>query len=117
MYKGKTRSVLEVVIYSFITCGIYSFYWVYKFAQELKFYLDDPECNPGLDLFLSIICFPYFFYWFYKYNKKLNAAQERAGLPVEDNTVLNVILAIFGLWIVSIAIMQNTANRIWEQPS
>lgn len=113
--KGKTRPVAEVVIFSIITCGIYSLYWIYKFAEELKFFLGDEDIKPGLELFLSIICFPYFYYWVYKYGKKLAEAQRRVGLPVEDNSVLYIILAIFGLFIVDIAIMQSSANKVWAQ--
>lgn len=112
--RGKVRGVAEVIIFSVITCGIYSLYWLYKFAEELKFFLGDESIKPGIDLLLCIVCFPYAIYWFYKYGKLLSEAQRRAGLPAEDNSVLFIILSIFGLSIINIAIMQSSANKIWS---
>ncbi len=113
--KGITRAPALVVVFSIITCGIYYLYWVYKSAEELKFYLQDNQLSPGVDLLLSIICFPYAIYWMYKYGKVLTEAQKKAGLPAEDNSILYVILSFFGLAIVSAAIMQAEMNKIWAQ--
>lgn len=113
--KGENRSVVKLIILSVITCGIYYLYWQYKIAEELKLYLGDESIKPGLDLFLCIICAPYIIYWYYKYGKLVAEAQRYAGLPAEDNSILYVILSIFGLVIVNAAIMQSSMNKLWEQ--
>ncbi|MCX8129592.1 MAG: DUF4234 domain-containing protein [Clostridia bacterium] len=115
MYKGKTRSAGEVIVFSIITCGIYFLYWIYSFATEMKTYMNDNASNPGVELALCIFCYPYQYYWFYRYGKTITEAQKRAGLQPEDNSVLYLILAIFGLGIVNAAIMQSSVNKIWEQ--
>lgn len=114
--KGITRSPAAVIIFSFITCGIYALYWLYKFASELKAFLGKDEISPGVDVLLCIICFPYSIYWAYKYGKFLGEAQAKAGLTVgNDDAILYLILALFGLHVVFMAIMQSNANKIWEK--
>jgi len=114
--KGKFRSPAAVIIFTIITCGIYGLIWMYNFAKELKIYLEKEDLNPGLDLFLSIICVPYIIYWSYKYGKVIYEAQQKAGIsPADDNSILYLILTILGLFIVNMAIMQSSANKIWTK--
>lgn len=113
--KGITRNPALVLIFSFITCGIYFLYWLYVTADELRNYLNDSSINPGIDLLISIICAPYVIYWMYKYGKLLTAAQVKAGIsPAEDNAILYLILSILGLPIISALIMQSGINKVWE---
>ena len=44
--------------------------------------------------------------------KKMAAAQERAGFNPNDNSVLYLILSIFGFQIISYAIIQSDINKI-----
>jgi len=107
------RSIAEVIILSLITCGIYYLYWIYAFSNDIKTYLDDETINPGLEVLLSIVtCGIYTIYWMYKYGKLLTTCQEKAGVQVEDNAVLYLVLAIFGLAIVNEGLMQNSMNVI-----
>lgn len=113
--KGTYRNPALVLIFSFLTCGIYFLYWLYVTADDLRNYLNDASINPGIDLLISIICAPYLIYWMYKYGNLLTNAQMQAGInPPEDNAILYLILSIFGLSIVSALIMQNGLNRVWE---
>lgn len=113
--KGTLRSPALVIIFSIITCGIYALVWIYMFANELKQYLEKPEINPGLDLILCIICFPYLYYWAYKYGQLIKEAQKKANIEVEDNSVLYVIIAVLGFFIVDMAIMQSSVNKVWSK--
>lgn len=113
----KIRSAAEVIVFSIITCGIYALVWIYKFAGEMKRYLGRDDINPGTDLLLCILCFPYVIYWAYKYGKLLNEAQKKAGSQEEDNAILFLVLAIIGLFIIDMAIMQSNANEIWKKIS
>gem|GEM_PF-222478 len=113
-YRGEERHPAAVIIFAFITCGIYGLVWIYKFSRDLKMYLEDENINAGLDLFLCIICFPYLIYWSYKYGRLLMEAQKKAGLPAEDNSVLHLVLALLGLFVVNMPIMQDALNKIWR---
>ncbi|MCX7922809.1 MAG: DUF4234 domain-containing protein [Clostridia bacterium] len=116
MPKGTFRSPALVVILGLVTCGIYFFYWIYKVSDEMKSFNDDPGINPGMELLLSIItCGLYTIYWFYKYGKIIAQAQAQVGMTPEDNSILYLVLAIFGLSIVNTAIMQASMNKLWAQ--
>lgn len=109
----KKRSIAEVIILSLITCGIYYLYWIYAFSNDIKVYLDDETINPSLEVLLSIVtCGIYAIYWMYKYGKYVSTCQEKAGVAIEDNAVLYLVLAIFGLSIVNVGLMQNSMNMI-----
>lgn len=109
------RSPALVIILSIVTCGIYYWYWIYCVSNEIKVFLDDPDINPGLEVLLSIVtCGIYTFYWYYKMNQKMVIMGQRADMLVTDNSVVCIILAVLGLSIVSMAIMQNQLNDIWN---
>jgi len=110
----ENRSPAMVVVYTFLTCGIYFFYWLYVTSKDLKGYLGaGDDVNPSMDLVLSIICFPYVIYWFYKYGKLLFEAQKKAGIAsASDESTLYLILTLLGLGVVSMAIMQGNLNKL-----
>ena len=49
------RSGAVVILLTFVTCGIYFLYWIYKTSDELRIALGDESISPGTDLLLSII--------------------------------------------------------------
>ncbi|MCL2322622.1 MAG: DUF4234 domain-containing protein [Oscillospiraceae bacterium] len=111
--KGVVRSPVIVLLLGIVTCGIYYLYWLYITATELKAYTNRGDINPGLDLVLCILCFPYQIYWFYKYSKIIYEEQMKLTSVATDNSIINVILSIFGLGIVSAIIMQSDLNNLW----
>lgn len=113
--KGIYRSPAVVIILSLVTCGIYGFYWIYVMSREINNYLGRNEDSPGLELLLCIItCGIYTIYWVYKYAMRASDAKVAAGLPPENNGIVCLILALFGLFIVDMALIQDTMNRVWE---
>lgn len=113
--KGIVRNPGLVLVLTIVTCGIYMLYWLYVVSNELKAYLQKDDINPGLDLLLSILCAPYIIYWFYKYGKLTYEAELRAAVPApSDNAMLYLILAIFGFSFVSVLLMQDRLNGVWN---
>ncbi|MDD4816819.1 MAG: DUF4234 domain-containing protein [Victivallaceae bacterium] len=106
------RPVAMVLIFTVITCGLYWLFWAYTTRCEIKQYLGDQSINPGLDVLLMIICFPYCYYWFYKYSKEIAAAEEKAGIAATDNSLVNLFLAVFGLSLIAMLIMQSQLNAV-----
>ncbi len=47
--------------------------------------------------------------------KAITIAKQEAGLPANDNSVLYLILQIFGFAIVNYALMQNEMNNIAQK--
>lgn len=102
----KNRSVVAVIIFSLITCGLYSIYWHYVVAQELNAKEpNDPLMNYIGAIILSIItCGIFMIYWNFKFYKKVDSVFG------EDNFIVNFLLSLFGFSIVSQAIVQNSIN-------
>ena len=107
------RGIAEVIILSLVTCGIYAMYWIYAMSNDIKTYLDDETINPGLELLLTVVtCGIYGIYWYYKFGKLINTCQEKANINIEDNSTVYIILAVFGLSIVNVGLMQNAMNLV-----
>ncbi|MDP4181398.1 MAG: DUF4234 domain-containing protein [Bacillota bacterium] len=114
MQKGEMRSPVMVLILSFITCGIYLLYWIYKVSDEAQSYSGTNTTSPAAELLLCMFtCGIYYIYWYYKYSKMIAECQRKAGITPEDNSVICIILAIFGLGSVSAMIIQSSLNKVW----
>ncbi|MDR2547625.1 MAG: DUF4234 domain-containing protein [Lachnospiraceae bacterium] len=114
MYTGLTRNPVMVIVLSFITCGIYSFYWHYKAGDEIRMALGRPDAiNPMLVIF-SIICFPLMFYYIYTVDKALVELAAARGKPYTSNFVLWIVLCVLGIGLfVEMFMVQDTLNDIW----
>lgn len=111
----KERNIALCIVLSIITCGIYGIYWLIVltddavFANKGKVY----STSGGIAFLLTIVtCGIYGFYWDYQMGKAISEAQKDANIPSSDNSVLYIILRIFGLSIVSYALMQNDLNKM-----
>lgn len=106
------RSIPLAIVLSFVTCGIYMLYWIYMLNDEINELAQD-ETAPGGALVLILIvltCGIYGLYWYYRMGEKCDyIAQTHTS-----NNILYLVLGIFGLGIVSIALMQDTINRVLE---
>jgi hypothetical protein len=112
---GEKREPMMVVLFAILTCGIYGWFWLYTTITEIKNALGREDINPGMELVLSIVtCGIYMVYLFYKYPQLMMEMQDRAGRPRNDISMTTLLLAVFGLGIVSIAIMQSELNNIWD---
>ena len=115
---GEKREPITVVVYIFLTCGIYALIWWYTIMTEIKNALGREDINPGMEiLFVFLSCGIYGFYLYYKYSQLMLEMQDRAGKPRNDISMTALLLAIFGLAIVSIPIMQTELNSIWDAAS
>lgn len=117
MERVEKRSIVTLILLSFITCGIYNLYLIYKQSQEINLLADVNE-SAGTELMLSLItCGLYIFYWHYKYAKRVALLQENKGITVNDVSVLNLIISILGLEFIAAAILQNEMNNVIEASS
>ena len=75
--------------------------------------LSDEQSSSGAAalIFTLLTCGLYGIYWNYKMGQKLYVAGKMYGLDIADNSVLYLILSIFGLGIVSECLIQNDLNR------
>ncbi len=121
MIEIEKRSPLSVILFSFITCGIYLVYWYYKMYQELKYYtnLTPTGSSFWLDFVINILtCGLWGIYVDYKISKLLNQIRIKHNIKGEDSSLIVLILDCFSiftlhlLWILTSAIQQDEWNYI-----
>ncbi len=108
------RNIVTAILLSIFTCGIYGIYWLISLTDDANYISEqDNETSGGMVFLLTLItCGIYGIYWAYKMGKTLQRAGEINGLQISDNSILYLILEIFGFAIVNYAIMQNELNKI-----
>jgi len=115
----KKRDPLGVLGLSFITIGIYWFYWYYKINDEIRRYEKDDSVRPGMALLAVtlgwIIIVPPFIS-VYNTSKHVVRMQERAGVQQTLSPALNVVLLlVFGIAIGLYT--QEHVNKVWDVAS
>lgn len=106
------RNIVVCILLSLITCGIYSIYWFIVMTDESNMVSDDQTASGGMAfLFTLITCGIYFYYWNYKMGQKLHQAGQKFNKPIGDNSIVYLLLSIFGLGIINYCIIQSDLNR------
>ena len=110
------RDPLGVLGLSFITIGIYWFYWYYTINDEIRRYEKDDSVRPGIALLAVtlgwIIIVPPFISM-YNTSKHIVGMEERAGVTQVLSPALNIVLLI----VVGIATglySQEHLNKVWD---
>jgi hypothetical protein len=100
----KYREMLVQVLLMIVTIGLYSIYWFYQTAQELKTITGDAEAAPALWTVLLFVPFGAIYSW-YKYAE----LYERAADAKVDRWVLFLLWIVFSpaVWF----IVQTDLNR------
>lgn len=108
------RKVSVAIILTIITCGIYGIYWFIKLNDEINALNGDTnDTTGGMAFLFSIIsCGIYAFYWMYKMGDKLDSIASKHDMPQNSRGILYLVLSIFGLGIVSYALMQDSINKV-----
>ena len=108
------RNIAVAIILSIVTCGIYGLYRFVVLSDDVKDYSNDQEMmSGGVALLLTIFtCGLFGIYWAYKLGKNMFTAQQMNNLPATDNSVVYLLLELFGLGIVAWAIIQSDLNAI-----
>ncbi len=94
------RSLIGWLLLSLVTCGIYSFYFLYCLARDVNTLCqDDGDYTPGLAEFILlsfVTCGFYAYYWYYKIGNRLQANAARYGLVFQENGTTVLLWQIFG---------------------
>lgn len=112
------RSSAMVLVLTFVTCGIYYFYWIYKTTAELRDALNDQSLNPGMDLLLMIVtCGLWAIYVTYRNVQKCHQALLSVNPHRQDPSgnimlmwVINFVVGITGL--IAIYLTQEEYNKL-----
>ena len=111
------RNPLGVLGLSFITLGIYFFYWYYKINDELRSFKHDETISPVRSLmamiFGWIIIVPPFIAM-YNTAKHVQAVEQRLGIQPQIEPALAIVIMLF-LSIGNSIYIQEHLNRIWDR--
>ena len=112
---GEKREPGMVILFTFLTCGIYALWWYHTYATEVKNALNRQDLNPGRDLLLMFVTCGIWgiIAFYYNYPKLFTEMQQRVGLPPNDISGTTVLLGIL-FAPVSIYMIQSELNRIWS---
>lgn len=109
------RDVLITILLSVVTCGIYGIVWFYWITEDCGKASGDKSITGVASILLTLVtCGIYSFYWNYQMGKRIATAQSKRNLPVNDNSVLYLILSLLGLGIVNYVLIQTDLNRLAE---
>ena len=116
------RSIAMGVVLTIVTCGIYGWYWLYCLVEDTNKVLQSqnraPLTSGGMVILLSIVtCGIYLIYILYKIGKSIGELRFANGYQASDDSIIALVLAIFGLGLVSYCILQNNLNDITEYAS
>lgn len=113
------RNIPLYVVLCFVTCGLFGLYWLYCIASDVNRCLVDHGKSSGLQagfvvLLTILTCGIYGIYFWYKVCSELSSISFEDGYQVADNSIICLVLAIIGLSIVSMCIVQDQLNGIRE---
>lgn len=107
------RNIAVAILLSLVTCGIYSIYWFIVLSDDVGRANENPKISGITAFLLNIVtCGIYGIYWSYKLGKEMFEANQKHGIAANDNSVLYLILSLFGFQIVTWAIIQSELNKI-----
>jgi len=105
----KERSIALAIIFTILTCGIYSIYWMIKINDDsLKLAKEEGPSGGVVFLLTLITCGIYGYFWAYKMGKCVDKIKSNQS---NVTGVLYVILVLFGLNIVNYALSQDAINN------
>ena len=109
----RQRNIVVSVILCFITCGIYGIFWFITLTNDAARLNNNYNFSGGKAfLFTLLTCGIYGIYWNYKMGKELYEARLKKNMYSSDNSILYLILCLFGFAIVNYCIMQNDINEM-----
>lgn len=109
------RNIGLCIFLTIITCGIYGIIWFIMMTDDVRTFRKGDTVSGGLAFLYSLLtCGIYGLYWNYKMARELYEGEVEAGMPVSDNSVICILLAVFQLSIISWCIIQNELNKIAE---
>lgn len=110
----KQRSIPVCIILSLVTCGIYGFYWFITLTEEINSTANRPgETSGGICFLLTLVtCGIYGIYWGYKMGEKVDAIRAERGVATGNLPILYLVLNLFGLLIVTEALIQSELNQV-----
>ncbi len=108
------KNLVLCIVLGLLTCGIYSYYWLYTLTEDVNTLSGDPNATSGgmVILFNILTCGIYSWFWLYKQGDRIDQIKASRGIAASNSGLLYLILGLVGLGIVSFAMMQNEINNL-----
>lgn len=109
----QNRNIAVYVVLTIVTCGIFGLYWIVTLNDDVNTLSNEPDATSGgIVLLLTIVtCGIYGLYWLYKMGEKLDKKDGNS-----NSGVIYLVIGVFGLSIVSYALMQDRINDFANAP-
>lgn len=120
LYFMEKKNLALYIILSIVTCGIFALVWLAMLANDLRTMSnDESKMSGGMVVLLTIVTFGiYGWIWYYQAGETLNSIKASRGISVDQSSgVLYLLLAVFGLSIVSSALIQDSLNKLIDSSS
>ena len=112
---GESRSIAVHLLLTLVTCGFWGLFWLYKMGEEINRHEGQNRINPGLDLVLMFVtCGLWGMYMMYKYPQTLHEIKLSEQMPSSELALVCLLLSFFGLYPVSLMILQDDLNKHWQ---
>lgn len=110
----KKRSIAMYLLLSIVTCGLFGIYWEYCLVNDTNTATGNTEGKNGIVVILLnlITCGIFWWIWVYKAGEGLDELKRKNGGESGNRAILYLLLSIFGLGIVTVALIQNELNEI-----
>ena len=105
------RSIGTCIVLSLLTFGLYSIYWEYLLVKNTRsIKKDNSSCVKEM---LCLLFVPFYsLYWWFTRGKLVRNEFSKHGYSASSNETAFLVLALFGLEIVAMAIMQDDFNSL-----
>lgn len=105
------RSVGVSLLLWFLTMSIYGLVWLWRLIKNTRLLCKESDRCVGEFLLVTLVPF-YVIYWAYKRGRMLSYAARNEGYDVPNHSVLYLVMALLGLNIVTMCLMQDAFNTI-----
>ncbi len=116
------RNFWMFLLLSMVTCGIYTYYFLYTTTRDINQMIGDDGRNtdPSMVLLLTIVtCGFYSFYWYYDQGNRIKALADRNNIPCPETgstyllwLLVGSLICGFGVWIATYMFIQNLNKLI-----
>lgn len=100
------RNLIAYILLTFITCGFYSWYFIYELARDVNLVCaGDGKTTPGvlkLVLLSIVTCGFYGFYWYYSLGNRLAENAPRYGMNFQENGTTVLLWYLVGAFVCGI---------------
>ena len=108
----KQRSIIVCILLTLVTCGLYEIYWMVVLNDETNSLSGRSGTSGIIVLILTLVtCGIYGLYWMYQMGVAVETIHDQHGEPHGSAPVAYLLLGLFGLGIVSYALLQNELNK------